>query len=687
MAIFTAISAWATAVLGPGALTVFGLSPAVTSAIFTVGRAALWSLASAALTRPDIPRQQVQATITETDRPRVRAYGRNLFGGMRAFFEASDGELFQIVVMHHGRIDGLVTVWIDGEPISGWDNEAEGRIERYKRFYWRDGSGDGGDYTGIPARNLSDFPTLWTSDHRLEGQATFLTIFGDPADEDFAKVFPKGPNTQVQAEIRGCRVRDNSGSLVYSENAGFILRDLMTHPEGWGIASSRLDEASWDDFGDLCAETVPLAGGGTEPRYRLCGYYGLDEPLKDVTSRFLAVCDGQIYETADGQVGILGGRWSEPDVTITADDIMSVNMQEGFDPFTTYNVLRGSFVSPDHGYQPTEVGDLRDEASLAEQGERADQMDLDACPSHVQLQRLMEIKFAKDRRQWRGTIRTNLVGLKARFPKGDGIHTIRIQAEEFGIDGVFEVESHTFSIPDGFCEIGVASIENPYGWTTAEERPLPPTMAQIIKPDRTVPEPEGVVIVQEQVQISGGVDGVRLVLSVDDPGRDGLSLQAQIVKGDFDPNPPWVSDIPLWVGMSSSQTVATSSILDDGDEYTIRYRWRGRGDWIKAGPVTVVANPTQPDPPTELDAMVTGTDVYVDWKNAGTGYYQTQVLMGTTTDYGSASVIATVTGNANKPDNYTFDASAISGTRRFWVRTLNRSGIPSDPEGPVTVSI
>lgn len=684
MAIFTIISTFV--LPGAGALSLLGLSPTVTAGIFAVGRAALWSLASAALTQPNIPRQKVQATITETNRPRVRAYGRNLLGGIRVFFEAEGGQLHQVVVMHHGRIDGLVQFWVDGEPVTV--DPVTDEVNRYTWLRWRDGSGNGGDYSGEPLPNLHDaFPTLWTANHRLEGQATYYTVFGDPADEDFAKIFPKGPNTVVQAEIRGCRVRDNSGSLVYSENAGFILRDLMTHPEGWGIETSRLNAASWDAFGDLCAEAVPLAGGGTEPRYRLCGYYGLDEPLKDVTSRFLAVCDGQVYETADGQVGILGGRWSDPDVTITADDIMSVNMQEGFDPFTTYNVLRGSFVSPDHAYQPTEVGDLRDEVSLAEQGERADQMDLDACPSHVQLQRLMKIKFAKDRRQWRGTIRTNLVGLKARFPKGDGIHTIRIQAEEFGIDGVFEVESHTFSIPDGFCEIGVASIENPYGWTTAEEKPLPPTMAQIAKPDREVPAPEGVVIVQEQVQISGGLDGVRLVLSVDDPGRDGLSLQAQIAKGDFDPNPPWLADQPQWVGMSSSQTVAKSGILDDGDEYTIRYRWRGRGDWIKAGPVTVIANPTQPDPPTELDAMVTGTDVYLDWKNALTGYFQTQILMGTTSTYGSASVIATVAGNANKPDNYTFDASAISGTRYFWVRTLNRSGIPSDPDGPVSVSI
>lgn len=54
-------------------------------------------------------------------------------------------------------------------------------------------------------------------------------------------------------------------------------------------------------------------------------------------------------------------------MTITADDILSIEMTDGYDPFTDYNVLKGSFVSPLHAYQSTEVAELRDEASLATQ--------------------------------------------------------------------------------------------------------------------------------------------------------------------------------------------------------------------------------------------------------------------------------------------------------------------------------
>ena len=675
MAVFAYL---ATTAFWASATTALGTTAA--SAIIAAGQAVTWSLASMALNRPQASRQEMLATLNQTESARRRAYGRNLMGGVRALYEARGGSLLQIVVIHHGRVDGLIRFWIDGEPVS---LDAEGKRDRYTQLLFRDGSGVGGDYPEV----LDKFPELWGSQHRLQGQATFQSAFGDPSDEDFQKFYPKGANTQVQAEIRGVRVRNLPGDLVYTENAGLCIRDQMTHPTGWGIPLARLDTASWASFVALCGEAVPLLAGGTEPRYRLCGFYTLEDPLKDVTTRMLATCDGQIYETADGTVGILGGAWSEPDVTITDRDILSIKMSDGFDPFTDYNVLQGSFVSPAHGYQPTQVAELVDEEALATQPRRTDMLDVDMCPSGTQLQRLMQIKRAKDRREHVGTLRTNLVGLKARFPKGDGIHTIRVISEEFGLDGVFEVTSHSFDIERATCEIGIASIVNPYPWhAPSDERPMPPTLAQIGTVDEADPLPTGAVLVQERVSISGDVQGVKLSLSVDDPDRDGLQLRAQIAQGDFAPVGPWTGTQPQWDEMTAAQLRAQSDVLGDGQQYTVRYRWRGYGDWRKAGPVTVLANPVPPPPPSSLDVVATGDSAYIDWINAPSGYFRTQVLMGATTNFAAATIIATVAGSAGRPDNYTHDMDGITGTRRFWVRTLNRSGVPSAPIGPISAS-
>lgn len=673
MAVFTYL---ATTVFWAGVTSAIGVTAA--SVAISIGQAATWALASALLNRPEVSRQEMMATIDETDGPRIRAYGRNLMGGNRVFFEARDGRLYQIVVFHHGSVDGLIRVWIDGSPVNR--NEATGEIERYKYVFFRDGSGQGGQYEPV----LLAFPTLWTTDHRLQNQATFCSVWGDPSDEDFPKVFPKGAQTQVQVEVRGLRVKNlDTDETEYSDNAGFCIYHFFTNPNGWGFQESVMDTEIWQYFASVCRQPISLALGGTEPRYRLSGYYTLEDPLRDVTARMLATCDAQIYETAEGLIGILGGRWSVPDVTITAQDILSLKMED-VDPFTSYNVLQGKFVSPAHGYQPTEVQERTNEALLATQGRRVDLLDVEMCPSGTQLQRLMKIREAKNNREQRGIMTTTRVGMKARFPKGDGIHTIRISAPDEGLDGVFEVLSHRFFV-DGTCEIGFGSIVDPYPWSpSAEETPLPPTLASLSGPGANIPVPVNPVLVQEREVISGDVQAVKLSLSVNDPDRDGLELWAQIAIGDVPVNN--VGALGRFVEMPGSQLTAESGILADGQTYTVRYRWRGHGSWIKAGPITVIANPVLPPAPTSFDAIATGDNAYLDWINASERYFRTQVLAGTNSNFAEATVVATIAGAAGRPDSATIDMSGVTGVRYFWVRTLNWSRVPSDPEGPISVT-
>ncbi|RJE81271.1 hypothetical protein [Paracoccus sp. JM45] len=644
------------------------------------GQSIAWSIAGALLTKSSVSRQEMMATLSQTDMPRLRAYGRNLMGGLRVFYEGGDGALYQIIVVHHGAVDGLIAFWWDGEAVT---TGTDGYVARYKRNYFNDGSGNGGDFSYCDHGPSDDFRTLWTSAHRLEHQAAMLVFFGDPSDEDFPKVFPKQSQTQVQAEIRGVRVLNLSGNAVYTENAGLCLRDFMTHPDGWNIPLARLNSASWAAFVNRCAEQLPVLSGGTQARYRLAGYYSLNDPLKDTTARMLATCDGQIYETAEGNIGILGGAWSDPEVTITADDILSIEMDEGFDPFTDYNVLKPSFVSPDHGYQVTEVAEIRDEVSLLTQEERFETYEVDMCPASPQLQRLAKIKMAKDRREYVGTMTTNLVGMKARFPKGDGVHTIRILADEFGLNDVFEVTSHSFDVENRHCTIGIASLSNPYGWTSAEEKPMPTTVDELGLPVSVQSPPTNRLVVQEIVDVSGGVNGVKLVVSVDAPGSDGLTLKAQVA-----PGTQTAEADADWIEMGASRRRAETGVLSDLGTYTVRVKWAGRSEWVVAGTRKVVANPTVPAAPTQFDAVATGTNVYLDWRNPGSGFYRTQIYRNTVNDFTSAALVDTIGGTAGQNASYTDElSSGASGMRRYWAVTINGSGVPSSPAGPATVTL
>lgn len=682
MAVFTAISMWASsslAFMGSGGLSFLGMSPAMTAAVFSAGRAVSWSLASQALMRQNMPHQKVQATINQTDAPRVRAYGAVLLGGLRAFFEADDGKLYQIIVLHHGPVDGLIAFRVDGRRITvnAEGSVTDSPISPDMQLYFRDGTGQGGDYATV----LSKFPSLWTPDHRLQGQATLLAVMTNPGPEQFAEVWPKGPQTVIQAEVRGTPVRNMAGNLVYSDSAGLCIRDYLTHPDGWRIPSASIDNASFGAFVARCGEPVPLRAGGTEARYRIGGTYSLDDAPKDVAAMMLAACDGQVYQTPEGKVGILGGAWSEPDVTITQDDILSIEFEDGFDPFTDFNVLKGSFLSPAHDYQPTEVPELRDEAALAVQGMRADQVDIHMCPSGSQMQRLLKIIWAKRRRAITGTMTTNLVGLKARFPKGDGIHTIRISAPDFGVDDVFEVTSHSFNVPDGTCQIGIASIANPYTWDVSEEQPVTSPTGDLPTPPRVTPPPEGASLTQVPVRISGDTYGGKLQLTVNPVSRNDLRLEAQVAVGNVAAD---AAGPVTWTAMSGDRFVAETGILQNEQTYTVRYRWRGQKAWQKAGSVTIVANPNVPASPTEFARI--GTDgAQFQWRNPSANFWKSRLFRNTTDTFAGASFVDDIAGLPGQISAYTDAPTA--GTWHYFVVALNNSTVASPPAGPITLTI
>lgn len=682
MAVFTFLAYAFPATFGANAAWLAG-SRIATQMFISTAQAASWSLASAALSRQSAPRQQVQANISQTDAARVRAYGRVLLGGVRAFWETNDGNLYQIIVLHHGRVHGLTSFWVDGKRVAV---DATGMVTSSPfdtggsnpdlRLQFRDGSGQGGDYALV----RDTFPAVWTANHRLQGQATMLSVMNHPGAERFAKVFPKGPQTVLQAEVQASRVRDMTDALVYSENASLLIRDYLTHADGWRIPAGSIDSASFGAFAARCGEAVPLKAGGTEPRYRISGTYSLDDAPKDVAARMLAACDGQVYQTPEGKVGILGGAWSAPDVTITADDILELSVEDGFDPFTDFNILKGTFTSPAHEYQPTEVPELRDAAALATQPERVEQIEVDMCPSGSQMQRLMKIIGAKRRRDMTGTLTTNLVGLKARFPKGDGIHTIRIWAPEFGIEGVFEVTSHKFSIPDGWCEIGFASIANPYGWNAAtEELDISTPAGSLPQPVTDIAPPAGASLTQVPVRVSGDTWGGKLRLTVNSVSRNDLSLQAQVAVGDVP-----VTAAGPWTTMGGDRFSAETGILQNEQTYTVRYRWRGQSAWQRAGAVTIVANPNVPATPAEF-TRVGSAGASFQWRNPTDNFWKSRLFRSTGTTFTGASFVADVSGLAGQVSAYTDTPPA--GVWRYWVVALNGSSVASNPAGHLTATI
>ncbi len=676
MAIFTLIGSALAAAGFTGAITFLGLSPALTATLIQAGKAVLWGALARAIAPKAVP-QQVQATIAQEAGPRIRGYGEYLLGGTRVLREAASGVLHQIIVAHHGPITEVLHWEVDGEEVvlDGAGNVTTGSAAYFiviKAIL----AGDGGDYAVARAA----FPTIWTVDHKLTGQTTYYTTMAAPPLAKLAQVFPRQAETAITMVAKLSAVMDpRTGNTAYSDLTGPAVLDFLTHPDGYRMPLDAIDLPSFAAFTTVCDEAVPLRAGGTEKRYRVGGYYSLDDAPKDVLARLLMTADAQLYMTSEGKVGILGGRWVAPDVTIHADDILALSLTDGFDEFTDFNVLKGMFTSGAHRYQKTECAELVDDVALLTQPERVETLEIDLCPSAPQMRRLMHLWRARQLRRYTGSMRTNLVGLKARFPRGDGPHIIRVIDPEDGLDEVFEVTSHSYSVGSRTCEIGIATLANAYPWTPAtQEGDPPPALEDLEKPTLVVPVPTGLTLSQEVVALASGQNAVRIVGVVADPARPALQLRLeyQLVIA-----PGWQ---PMVVGQGDLR--GFTGVVADGQVYQVRAAWQGYDVWSTVASITAISNPVAPAVPTAFSHSYSAPTITLNWTNGVAGYYQTRVYRGTSATFSAATLLgAPVAGVAGQPSSKT-DAPG-TGTWYYWVVTINASLLESAPVGPVSQTI
>jgi len=289
----------------------------------------------------------------------------------------------------------------------------------------------------------------------------------------------------------------------------------------------------------------------------------------------LAVCDGELFTTRAGKIGIRGGTWAPPTVTITADHIIGHDMEEGADALARFNQIKIVYTDPAQDYQPAEAEPWDDLADQADRGVLHEQLTLEMCPSPSQARRLAKIKMAKENPRWRGRIRTNLVGLKAR-----GERVITLDLPELNINGPFLVGSHDLILDQGMpvgCEIEVSSLTaDAYAWNAAAEEGQSPPVPQDTTPDGTLPTPQNVALAQETRS------GIQVVTATcDAPTRPDAQLEAQIT----------VASLLAWETMSvASGTFQAVSGAVSPEDYLVRVRFRfggAVGPWSVPEPITV----------------------------------------------------------------------------------------------------
>lgn len=700
MAIFSAIAyavsyavGYLAAAAGFSVATAASIGAAIGSAASSIAASLVTSLISRML-QPSVsvPQSEIQATITQASAPRRIYVGENLAGGVRALFDVDSGTLYQLVMVAHGPVTSFEECWIDAEPVTldASGDVTAGKMSGYVNIQTRDGSALGGDYADL----IAEFAT-WDADRKLTDQATFLAQMKAPKGNDFSKIFPKSYNTSLQWVIHGQEVYDPRDTLTaYSDNAALVQGHFLTHADGFKIASADIDWDSVAAMANVADEAVTQLAGGTAPRLRLWGYWTLDEPPSDVLDRMHASSGIRAYEMQDGRIGLIGGSFGTPACTITAKDIKEIQTSEAISEREGYNVLRVLHMDSSQKYTVTEVDPWRDEARLLIEGEIVKEYELAMCPNRSQARRLAKEQFHDDNRA-KVSIVTNLVGLKARFPRAHAQrHTITLdyQPEDGSgrvIQGEYEVLDHQFDPIELQCRIDLAAVDRASGeWTAAEEGD-PPTPL----PNTTPIEPPAISAVFSQRVVQASASNRIAVLEVDAvpiADRNDIVIEARYRTVTITYGEDGTTTYGPWVDMQATDYTAQSGAVEDRQTYHAQARFDGvfyePDEWTTVGGITVQIDATAPGTPTELFASNSTGKVHINWRNPSSDFYELRIYRSETAVFGDAALIGTTGGNSGQISEYSDETITAATEYNYWVAAANVSGVEGSPAGPANIT-
>lgn len=460
--------------------------------------------------------------------PRRIIYGRARVGGAIVFLQSTptgnlpltSGQrrndfLTLVVALAGHEIDAVEEVWFNDDRLTRDINGAVTAPARYTNngannlvlVVPRLGTAD----QTAPAGLVSGSEGRWTAEDRLRGIAYLYCRLGFN-QEAFASGIPN-----ITAIVRGKRVFDpRSGTTGYSANPALCIRDyLLTAREdgGVGMTADEIDEPSFIAAANICDEAVPLAAGGTEPRYALSGIIDLSERNRpgQVLPEMLSSCAGKLVWQG-GKWRLVVGAWRPATVTLTEADLAGgLRVQTDLSRRERFNGVRGTFINPSEKWQPTEFPPILG-STANDAGERVFRdLNFNWTTSNATAQRLARIELRKAAQPITVFARWKLTALRVQV--GD---TVNLTIPRLGWTAkAFEVTEWRFALEgDGALAIEMALRETAaeiYDWD-AEDQP------RDVAPNTDLPSPwvvgqPGLALSERRV-VQPGALSVQLVATI-----------------------------------------------------------------------------------------------------------------------------------------------------------------------------
>ena len=572
--------------------------------------------------------------------PHQAIVGRARVSGAVVFRHARDADgvankyYTKLLAISGHPIESVEEIFLDNEPIVA---EKFKGLVRWETKYGRT------DQTAM-ALLLEEAPTKWSADHkgRRRGLVAVRMAFDQSAY--------KSSDPTVAVIVAGANevIDPRNGAQGFTSNPALIVAWFLQQPFGFHVPVDRIDQASLIAAANICDEAVPLAAGGTEPRYTCNGAWTLDQDRARIMEQLVASMAGQVVQSG-GRWYIEAGAWRPAAHTLTATDLRdAVTFAANRARRDLINGLRATYVRADADYAVTDAPVLDDMAARAQDGGDAIYGDLELpfTTSGTMAQRIMSITLKRNRLQRGFVLPCNLAALRVRAGE-----TVVVDLPRYGT-GTYVVTGWKMVAEAEGIDLTLEEIaQDVFAWNPdTDEQPLGDT------PGVTGPSGTSTLV------------PVLTLTAPSAPEPTSIDASWSAVSGALDYELSWRG--PAGGDFTVTTQAGTTATISTGTRAEMKVRARKTSGF---GGYDVAAFPAALE--RLVVAGATGA-LAVEWSGATA----VQVFTGATDAFASATLAASPTGsNAS--------VSLAPGTYYVWARAIGDGGAVGPERGPVAATV
>lgn len=281
----------------------------------------------------------------------------------------------------------------------------------------------------------------------------------------------------------GAHRADNQATWTWGTHARNPALQALTYLLGWkingllavgkGIPYRRFDMESFITAANVCDESVSLALGGTEPRYRSDGIFSEADDMSLVLGQFEATMDARFYDP-QGRISVkcMVNDLASPVASFTAADILGAIEWTPFaDLSANYNLVRGTYTDSSANSLYQSVDYPEQYVASADGIDRILSLDLPLVQSPSQAQRLA--RRALNRAQYAGG--SFACEMQATAWRAEQLAPVELSFPTLGmVNKVFRVEEIETRVDGTVPILLTVEDERIYDWAAEDEPAVAP---------------------------------------------------------------------------------------------------------------------------------------------------------------------------------------------------------------------